>query len=226
MTALGQTTINDPNAQKRSASGYHGVSVSGSIELFLTQGNEESVVVSADDTKWRDRIVTEVRNGILHIYPDNKNKFQFDWSMHPKRMRAYVSIKQIDDLSSSGSGNTHIEGNLNAEKLKIDISGSGKVEGKIVVKDLNLGLSGSADADLAGNAENSDLHISGSGNIKNYDFATAYCKASISGSGNVRITVTKELSAHISGSGNVFIKGEGLIRDYSASGSGKFKRVN
>jgi len=42
----------------------------------------------------------------------------------------------------------------------------------------------------------------------------------------VRITVTKELSAHISGSGSVFIKGDGLIRDYSASGSGKFKRVN
>src|ERR1041385_8752724 len=164
IVTLAQTTINDPNAQKRSASGYHGVSVSGSIELFLSQGNEESVVVSADDAKWRDRIVTEVRNGILHIYPDNKNKFQFDWGMHPKRMRAYVSVKDIDDLSSSGSGNTHIEGNLKAEKLKIDISGSGKVEGKVMVKDLNLGLSGSADADLAGSAQNSDLHISGSGN--------------------------------------------------------------
>jgi len=226
LTALTQTTINDPNAQKRSASGYHGVSVSGSIELFLTQGNEESVVVSADDTKWRDRIVTEVRNGILHIYPDSKNKIQFDWSMHPKRMRAYVSIKEIDYLSSSGSGSAHIEGNLKAEKLNIDISGSGKLEGKIVVKDLSVGLSGSADADLSGNAENSDLHISGSGNIKNYDFATAFCKTSISGSGNVRITVTQELSVHISGSGNVFIKGNSLIRDYSASGSGKFKRVN
>src|ERR1043165_562120 len=120
-----QKTINDPNAEKRSVSGYHGVAVSGSIELFLSQGNEESVVVSADDAKWRDRIVTEVRNGILHIYPDNKNKFQFDWGMHPKRLRAYVSVKDIDDLSSSGSGNTHIEGNLKAEKLKIDISGSG-----------------------------------------------------------------------------------------------------
>jgi len=31
-----QKTVNDPNAQVRSVSGYHGVAVSGSIELFLT----------------------------------------------------------------------------------------------------------------------------------------------------------------------------------------------
>jgi hypothetical protein len=226
IAALGQKTINDPNAQKRAVSDYHGVAVSGSIELFLTQGNEESVVISADDTKWRDKVVTEVRDGILHIYLDSKNRLQFDWSLHPKRLRAYVSVKDIDYLSSSGSGKTHIEDGLKAEKLKVDISGSGNVDGKLLVKDLNLGLSGSANADLSGNAENSDLHISGSGNIRSYDFTTAFCKASISGSGNVRITVTKELSAHISGSGNVSIKGDGLIRDYSASGSGKFTRVH
>jgi hypothetical protein len=220
-----QKTINDPNAQRRAASNYHGVAVSGSIELFLTQSNEESVVVSADDPKWRDRIVTEVKDGILHIYLENRNKIQFDWGKNSKGLTAYVSVKNIDYLSSSGSGKMHIEGNLKSDKLKVNISGSGNMEGELAVKDLSIGLSGSANVDVTGNAENSDFHISGSGNIRSYDFTTAFCKAHISGSGNVRITVSKELSAHISGSGNIFIKGDGMIRDYSASGSGKFKRV-
>ena len=224
--AFSQKTINDPNAQKRAVSGFHGVAVSGSIELFLTQGNEESVVISADELKVRDKIVTEVRNGILHIYIENENKFHVDVSLHSKKMRAYVSAKDIDYLSSAGSGKTHVDGKLKSDKLEINIAGSGNVDAGVDVKQLSLSLSGSANADLSGNAENSDLHISGSGNIKNYEFSTGYCKASISGSGNVRITVTKELSAHISGSGSVYIKGDGLIRDYSASGSGKFKRVN
>ena len=223
---FGQRTINDPNAQRRSASGYHGVAVSGSIELFLTQGSEESVVISADDPKWRDKVISEVRDGILRIYLENKNKIQIDWGLHPKRIRAYVSVKEIDYLSSSGSGKTHIEGNLKSDKLKVDVSGSGNIEGALNVKEFLLGLSGSANADFSGSAQNSDLHISGSGNIRSYDFTTAFCKASISGSGNIKITVTKELSAHISGSGNINVKGDGLIRDYTASGSGKFKRVN
>ena len=220
-----QKTINDPNAQVRSVSGYHGVAVSGSIELFLTQGNEESVVISADDTNLRDKVITEVDDGILHIYLERKNKIQIDWP-NQKKIRAYVSVKDIDYLSSSGSGKLHIEGNIKADKLKVDISGSGNLEGAVNTKDLLLGISGSADVDLSGTAEKSDFHISGSGNIRSYDFSTEYCTASISGSGNVKVTVTKELSAHISGSGSVFIKGDGLIRDYSASGSGKFKRVN
>ena len=221
-----QKTINDPNAQKRAVSSFHGVAVSGSIELFLTQGNEESVVISADDTKIRDKVVTEVRNGILHIYLENENKFHVDISLHFRKIRAYVSAKDIDYLSSAGSGKTHVDGKLKSDKLEINIAGSGNVDADVDVKQFSLSLSGSANAELAGNAENSDLHISGSGNIRNYEFSTSYCKASISGSGNVRITVTKELSAHISGSGSVYIKGDGLIKDYSASGSGKFKRVN
>jgi hypothetical protein len=220
-----QKTVNDPNAQVRSVSGYHGVSVSGSIELFLTQGNEESVVISADDTNIRDKVITEVDDGILRIYLERKNKIQIDWP-NKNKIRAYVSVKDIDYLSSSGSGKLHIEGNIKADKLKVDISGSGNVEGAVTTKEFSLGISGSANADLSGTAEKSDFHISGSGNIKSYDFSTEYCTASISGSGDVRVTVTKELSAHISGSGSVFIKGDGLIRDYSASGSGKFKRVN
>jgi len=226
-TALNaQKTINDPNAQKRAVSGFHGVAVAGSIELFLSQGNEESVVISADDTKIRDKVVTEVRDGILHIYLENEKQFHLDVSLHSKKIRAYVAVKDIDYLSNAGSGKTHVDGKLKSDKLEINISGSGNVDAGVDVKQLSLSLSGSANADLAGNAENSDLHISGSGNIKNYEFSTGYCKASISGSGNVRITVTKELSAHISGSGSVYIKGDGLIKDYSASGSGKFKRVN
>jgi len=224
VTGFTQKTINDPNAQKRSVSGYHGVAVSGSIELFLTQGAEETVAVSAADTKWLDKVVTEVKNGILHIYLENKIKI--DWGLGSKKIKAYVSVKNIDYLSSSGSGNVHTEGNLKADKLKIDISGSGSIKGDITTKDLTVGLSGSANADLSGNAEKSDFHISGSGNIGTYDLATTVCKVSISGSGNVKITVTRELSAHISGSGNVYVKGDGMIRDYSSSGSGKFKRVN
>lgn len=222
ISSFAQKTINDPNVQKRSVTGFHGVAISGSIELFLSQG-EESVAVSADDTKWRDKIVTEVRDGILHIYLENQNNFHLDFGT--KKLRAYVSVKDIDHLSSSGSGKTHIEETLKSDKLSIEISGSGNVEGPLAVKDLSVGLSGSANTDFTGTADKSEFHISGSGNIRSYDFSTAYCTASISGSGNVKITVTKELSAHISGSGNILIKGNGMIKDYTASGSGKFKRV-
>jgi len=37
----------------------------------LTQSNEEAVAVSAKDTKYRERIRTEVKDGVLKIWYDN-----------------------------------------------------------------------------------------------------------------------------------------------------------
>ena len=36
MATTAQKTVNDPNAEKRSASGYHGIEVSGGIDLYLS----------------------------------------------------------------------------------------------------------------------------------------------------------------------------------------------
>ena len=48
----------EKNLQKRQVSGFHGVDVSGGIDLYLSYG-PESVAISAS-TEVRDHIVTEV----------------------------------------------------------------------------------------------------------------------------------------------------------------------
>lgn len=227
IASFSQKIINDPNVEKRSVSGFHGVSVSGSIELFLTQGDEESVAVSADDSKWVDRIITEVKNGVLHIYWKSKergNGVIIDWGS--KKFRAYVSVKNIDYLASSGSGRVHIEGKLNSDKLKVSVSGSGNMKGDLAVKELTVGISGSGQTSFSGKAEKSSFSTSGSGGINSYDLSSDFCSVSTSGSGSVKVTVNKEISARTSGSGSVFIKGDGLIKDIHTSGSGRLKRVS
>lgn len=227
LALFSQKVFNDPNAEKRSVSGFHGVSISGNIDLFLIQDEEESVAVSATDSKWVDRIITEVRNGVLHIYWKSKemgNNINIGWSN--RKLKAYVSVKNIDYLSSSGSGRVHIEGKLNADKLKIAVSGSGNMKGNISAKDLTVGISGSGNTSLSGTSEKSSFSVSGSGNIGSYGLITDFCNVSTSGSGSIRVTVNKEISARTSGSGSVYIKGEGLIRDIHTSGSGRLKRIS
>ena len=49
-TRAQRTVINDPNAEVRQVKGFHGIEVSNSINLYLSQGEEETVVVSANDS--------------------------------------------------------------------------------------------------------------------------------------------------------------------------------
>ena len=106
-TAQDQDTkvINDRNAQKREAQGFHGIEISSGIDLFLSQGNEEAVAVSAENPEDRDRIVARVEGGILHIYIDNIN---LHWFMHGHRhLKAYVSAKLVDELNAHGGSDVY-----------------------------------------------------------------------------------------------------------------------
>jgi hypothetical protein len=100
------------------------------------------------------------------------------------------------------------------------------MKGDLSVKDLTVGLSGSGHTNFSGKAEKSSFSASGSGAINSYDLSSDICNVSTSGSGSVRVTVNKEISARTSGSGSIYVKGEGLIRDIHTSGSGRLKRIS
>ena len=67
-----QKIINDPNAEARKLNGsFEGISVGGGIDLYLSMG-DEAVAISASKTEYRDRIKTEIENGVLKIWYDSK----------------------------------------------------------------------------------------------------------------------------------------------------------
>ena len=57
--------VNDPNAEVRQAKGYHGINVSNAFDVYLSQSSEEAVAVSAAETKHREKITVNVKDGIL-----------------------------------------------------------------------------------------------------------------------------------------------------------------
>ena len=47
-----KTVVRDPNAQVRNVGSFHAIQVSNAIDLYLNQGGEEAVAVSARDEKY------------------------------------------------------------------------------------------------------------------------------------------------------------------------------
>ncbi len=207
--------INDPNAQVREAKNYHGVSVSNAFDVYLSQGTEEGVAVSAASTKDRDMITVEVKDGILYIGLDKSWK----WNTGNKKLKAYISVKQIDKLKVSGACDVFIKGVLKADILSIDQSGASDVKGQLNVNKLTVDLSGASDMTVTGTATLLSVEASGASDFKGYDLVTEKCDARASGASDIRITVNGELSAHASGASDVKYKGAGVIRDIKSSGS-------
>ena len=207
--------VNDPNAEVREAKNYHGISLSSAFDVYLTQSNDEAVAVSASETKYRERIKVEVKDGILHIRYESDGK----WNTGNKKLKAYISFKQIDKLTVSGACDVFISGILKADDLTINQSGASDLKGKLDVKKLTVDLSGASDMNVTGLASQLNLETSGASDFKGFDLVTDFCTARASGASDIRITVNKELSAHANGASDVQYKGEGVIRDLKTSGA-------
>jgi hypothetical protein len=210
------TVINDPNAQVRDVKNFHGVEVANAIDLYLTQGNTEAVAVSARDTKYRDLMRTEVKNGILRIYLD---KDGWNWHGGDHKLKAYVSIKTIDKLGASGASDVMVDGTISGDQLDLRLSGASDFKGAVKFNGITLDQSGASDATISGTVNEISIEASGASNVKGYDLVTDNCKVHASGASDIRISVNKALSAHASGASSVYYKGSGVITDIHTSGA-------
>jgi hypothetical protein len=210
--------INDRNAQTRSVSSFHAVSISSGIDLYLSQGGEDAVAVSADDPEIRDKIRVEVKDGVLEIYIDNHGIHWGGWSN--RHMKAYVSCKTIDRLHASGGSDVYIQDPIHAERLNMDLSGGSDLHGKLNIGELFITQSGGSDSYVSGSATTLNVHTSGGSDYHGYDLAADECHVDASGGSDAYLTVNKELTASASGGSDVHYKGNGVVRSSQSSGSG------
>lgn len=211
-----QTVINDPNAEVRNVKNFHAIRVSHAINLYLTQSGEEAVAVSARETKYRDRIRTEVKDGVLNIWYDNEG---WKWSNDNKKLKAYVSVKTLDKLGASGASDVIVDGVISGDRLEIELSGASDFKGGVKVNELNLDQSGASDITISGSAGKVTIEASGASDFKGYDLVTDNCNAHASGASDIKISCNKELSAHASGASSIYYRGTAVIRDLHSNGA-------
>ncbi len=215
--------INDPNAEARSVGSFHGIKVSHGIELILKQGNTEAVAVSATEKQYRDRIKTEVVNGVLKIYYDNDHWWK-GWNSGGKKLKAYVSCKDLDKLDGSSGSYTLIDGSLKTGNIDIRLSSGADLKGDFAAASISIDQSSGSTAHISGRAQSLSVQTSSGAGFYGFDLASDKCNADASSGGNIHITVNKELSADASSGGGIRYKGDGVITKISTSSGGSVKK--
>ncbi|QNA46171.1 head GIN domain-containing protein [Lacibacter sediminis] len=216
------TVINDKNAEARKVSGFHGIKISNAFDVIIKQGNEEAVVVSASEEKFRDRIKVNVVNGILQISYDNEKVWK--WTNENRKLRAYISVKNIDKLDVSGATDIKIDGVLKGSNLKVDLSGASSLKGAISYASVTVDQSGASNSKLSGTVTNLDVDVSGASDFTGFDLITENCRAEASGASDVKITVNKDLKVDASGASDIQYKGTASVSDFRTTGASSLKK--
>jgi hypothetical protein len=224
LQTFGQKTVVDPNAKIRSiSSDFTAVSVATGIELMLTQADNVSLAVSANDAKYEQYIKTEVDNGVLHIYYDNKDKNNNNWD-RGRKIKAYLSVKTINKLTGSSGANIELVNALNVPKLDLRMSSGSQFNGEVKATDLEVDQSSGSEIKISGTASNLEVDASSGAAFKGYDLTTDNCTAKASSGADIKITTNKELNASASSGGNIVYKGNATTKDVSKSSGGSVRK--
>ena len=215
-----QQVISDANAQQRTVSSFRAIEVSSAFDVFISQGNEEGLVVSAKTKEYRDRIQAVVENGVLKIrFEDNSWKGSGN-----RQLKAYISVKQLEKLTASGACDIQISGILKVRELLLNLSGATDLKGAVEAEFLSAELSGASDMMLTGRVDALKVQASGASDFKGFELQADKCAVRASGASDIKVTVNKELNAEASGASGIQYKGTGVIKDIKSSGASSVKR--
>jgi hypothetical protein len=206
--------------QIREVENFTGIKVENAINVFLTQGNKNSVSVNAI-SEIQENVITQVVNGILEIKLKSGN-----WKWNNKKVIVNVTMQSITSLQASGASDIKINDKIIGEDLKIKLSGASSLSGKIKTLVLNAALKGASSIDISGIAGNTEIEASGASSFDGFDFICEDATLKASGASEINITATKNLSATASGASSIQYKGKPNVKDLKSSGSSNIKQKN
>jgi len=222
LIAQSTKVYNDPNAKVRAiAAGFTKISVSSGVELYLTQGNETSLAISVSDAKYEPRFKTEVENGVLKIYYDNKG---ITWKNDKNaKLKAYLSCNSLEAITGAAGSSVVIADEFSFNNLAISFSSGALFTGKIQARAVTASVSSGAEMKVTGVASSLTVLATSGAVFNAYSLMTEFCRASANSGGSVKVGFQKELTASANSGGEVLYKGNGTVNKTRVNSGGSVR---
>jgi hypothetical protein len=203
--------------QTKSVQGVNQVSLDGTGNVILQQGNQESLTIEAEDN-----IIPHIQSNV------NGKKLSLSYDTNTptpsKTVKFYVTVKDLSSISISGAGKVETSG-FKTQSLVISTNGAG--EGNMSglnINKLTVNLSGAGKIYMAGTATDQTITISGAGDYQARDLKSQTATITINGAGKGILNVSNILNAIINGSGDINYLGNPQVSQ-QINGAGTVKQI-
>ena len=203
--------------KERKIENFTGIRVSTGIDVYLKQGDTETVSVEADENI-QEYILTEVRGGILNVYTEVSIR-------DAERKRVYITAKEISSIRTSSAGDVFGESPIKSDRLELSASSAGNIKMEVSAKEIKLNISSSGDITLNGDAGLLEADLSSAGDLNAYELIAREADVSVSSAGDADVNVSEKLTARASSAGDINYHGNPKYVDaHSSSAGGVHKR--
>lgn len=207
------------NTRTRSVNQFNGIKVATGIQLYLNMSDRQSIEIIADREIYND-VITEVKDGILHIYIRKKSFFNFfNWS-NKNTVKAYVSATEIKSLGASSGAGITSENTLKGNSIKLNASSGAGMKLDLVYRDVSLEGSSGSNARLSGRAKNFIVSASSGSQVDARNLEASNCEAKASSGADISLVANHEISAKSSSGGSIKYSGNPEYKNINKSSGG------
>jgi hypothetical protein len=138
--------------EERTVKDFTKVAVSNGIDLYLTQGSENKLVLEVDENLL-EHIKTEVKNGTLRIYSDKNIR-------KPKSLKAHLTFKALEKINGSSGADIYAENGIESDEMEIDMSSGSDMKIKLKANKASFDMSSGSDAIVKFDGKELDIDAS------------------------------------------------------------------
>lgn len=203
--------------KERKTDSFTGLKVSSGIDVYLKQGNNETVSVEADENL-HEYILTEVRGGVLNVYSEYSIR-------GAERKRVYVTMKEVIAVKTTSAGDVLGETPIISDRLELSASSAGDIKLEVHTKNTNIDISSSGNITISGETDMLRADLSSAGDLNAFDLKAREADVSVSSAGDADVSVSEKITARASSAGDINYRGDPKYVDaHSSSAGGIHKR--
>jgi len=174
---------------------FNEIEVSRGLDVYLTQGDQNSIEVEADENL-QEIIVTEVRNNVLEIYADENIR-------HSQSKKVYVTFKAVERISSSSGSDVYSTNTIKSEFLELSTSSGSDMELSIDTEKVSCDSSSGSDLKLSGKTNTLHAEASSGSDIKAGELTAVSSRVKASSGADITVNTSEELIAKASSGGDI-----------------------
>ncbi len=197
-------------------SGFSRVVISGNFDVHLRQGDRPELRFEMDENLFD---ILEVRESGRTLTIETTVNI-----LRARKKSVYLTVKDLEKLDLSGAVNIDGNGTIETGSLSIYSAGAVRIDLVLQADRLRLDLSGASDCNLQGKTDELEVSLTGAGDLHAIDLFARVVNLDLSGAGHARVYASEKLDVDISGVGSVRYRGDPAHVNKNISGLGSLKQ--
>jgi len=192
---------------------FSGIKVSTGIDLFIRQGNKNSITVEADENL-HDLIITEVIDGVLKIYTD-KNIWK------SKARKVSVTLEKLSFLKATSGSDVQSETIIKTNEISISATSGAAIKIEVEAESVATSTTSGSDIKITGTTINHASNATSGSSIDAFELKSDNAIAKATSGASINIYASKKMEAKATSGADVDYKGSPMFvnKDTSSGGS-------